>query len=146
MTRAVLDANVFVSAILTPHGAPARVLTAWRAERFHLVVSEAILDEIARVLRYERIARRHGWSDEQLQVFIEDVAHLAILTPGRLRLAVIADDPTDDRYLESAIEGDAEYIVSGDQRLLKVREFQGIRLLTPRAFLGVLRERAKTSR
>ncbi|PTL35658.1 putative toxin-antitoxin system toxin component, PIN family [Candidatus Methylomirabilis limnetica] len=67
MTRAVLDANVLVGAILSPKGTPAKVLTAWQAEQFHLVLSEAVLDEIDRVLRYPRIARRHGWSEERLQ-------------------------------------------------------------------------------
>ncbi len=138
MTRVVLDANVFVSAILSPQGTPAKVLAAWQAEQFHLVLSEAILEEIDRVLRSPRIERRHGWSEERLRGFMDDLTHLAIMTPGELKLAVIGEDPPDDRYLECAIEGEAEYIVSGDQRLLKLGEYQGIRILTPRAFLEVL--------
>lgn len=139
MTRAVLDANVFVSAILSPKGIPAKIVTAWRAEQFHLVLSEAILGEIERVLRYPRIERRHGWSEERLRGFMEDLAHLSIVTPGALKLRVIVEDPLDDRYLECAIEGEAEYIVSGDQHILTLREYQGIGMLTPRAFLEVLR-------
>ncbi len=138
MTRAVLDANVLVSGILSPKGAPAKVLTAWQAEQFHLVLSEAVLDEINRVLHYPRIATRHRWSEERLQGFIEDLAHLAIMTPGAAYLAVIAEDPPDDRYLECAIEGEADYIVSGDQHLLELGEYQGVGILTPRAFLDVL--------
>ena len=143
MTRAVLDANVLVSAILSPQGIPAKVLTAWQAEEFHLVLSEAVLDEIDRVLRYSRIVRRHRWSDERLQGFIEDLAHLAIMTPGTVRFAVIAEDPPDDRYLECAVEGEAEYIVSGDQHLLELTEYQGISIVTPRAFLDVLRRQPR---
>lgn len=139
MTRAVLDANVLVSAILSPKGTPAKVLTAWQAEQFHLVLSEAVLDEIDRVLRYPRIVRRHRWSEERLQGFIEDLTHLAIMTPGMVHLTVIAEDPPDDRYLECAIEGEAEYIVSGDQHLLDLAEYQGISIVTPRVFLNVLR-------
>ena len=52
MTRAVLDANVFVTAVLTPAGPAAAVLDAWRSERFALLVSPPILDEVARVLAY----------------------------------------------------------------------------------------------
>ena len=129
---------MLVSGILSPKGAPAKVLTAWQAEQFHLVLSEAVLDEINRVLHYPRIARRHRWSEERLQGFIEDLAHLAIMTPGAAHLAVIAVDPQDDRYLECAIEGEAEYIVTGDQHLLELGEYQGIRIVTPRAFLDVL--------
>jgi len=137
MIRAVLDANVFVSALLSPKGFPSRVLAAWRAERFHLVTSLAILEEISRVLQYPKIALRHHWPEERIQLFIEDVAHLAILTPGERRLNLIAEDPSDNRYLECAMEGAAEYIVSGDQHLLRLRTYEGIRILTPGEFLTV---------
>lgn len=143
MTRAVLDANVLVSAILSPQGIPARVLTAWRGEQFHLVLSGPIVDEIDRVLHYPRTARRHRWSDERRQGVIEDLAHLAIVTPGAVHLTVIPKDPPDGRYLECAIEGEADYIVTGDQHLLELGEYQGIRILTPRAFLDVLRRQPR---
>ncbi len=137
MTRAVLDANVVVSALLSPHGVPAQVLMAWRAETFDLLISAAILDEISRVLRYPKLAKRHGWTEDELRAFLADLAALAIPTPGNLALTVIMDDPTDDRYLECAVEGAAHYIVSGDRHLLALQEYQGIRILTPRAFLTI---------
>ena len=145
MMRVVLDANVLVSAILSPRGTPAQILTAWRAEHFALVISEAILAELGRVFRYPKIARRHRWSEEQLQAFLDDLGHLAILTPGRLTLAVITEDPPDDRYLECAVEGEATYIVSGDRLLLRLGVYQGISILTPQAFLEVLQRQTKPS-
>lgn len=51
---------------------------------------------------------------------------------------MIAEDSSDNRYLECAIEGDAEYIVSGDHHLLRLATYQRIRILTPKDFLGVL--------
>ncbi len=60
MIRAVLDANVFVSAALSPRGSPAKIITAWRAERFDLVISPAILEEIGRVFYYPKVAPHHG--------------------------------------------------------------------------------------
>ena len=144
MIRAVLDCNVVVSAILSPKGIPAKILTALEAEQFQLLLSEPILEEIGRVLHYGKIAKRHRLSEEKLLTFLEDLAHLAILTLGKLKLVVIKDDPQDDRYLECAIEGDAEYVVSGDQHLLNLKEYKGIQILTPRAFLEVLREQMKS--
>ena len=138
MIRAVLDANVFISAILSEKGIPGKILRAWGDERFHLVTSEAILNEIARVLRYPNIARRHRWSETQLQAFLEDVQNLAILTPGQLTLSVIELDPSDNRYLECAVEGEASYIVTGDRHLLDLTQHQGIEILTPRAFIELL--------
>lgn len=136
--RVVLDANVLVSAILSPRGAPAKILQAWQAEEFDVVISGAILEEIGRVLRYPKIARRHRWSEEQLRTFLDDLAHIAIPTPGELTLAAIPNDPPDNRYLECAVEGEADYIVSGDDDLLKLGTYEGIEILTPRAFLDIL--------
>lgn len=138
MTRAVLDANVFVTAVLTPAGAAAAVVEAWRAERFALLVSPPILDELARVLSYPKIVRRHGWSRKEILAFVQDFRDLAILTPGRVKLSVIREDPDDDRYLECAVEGRAEYIVSGDRHLLVLRAYQDIAIVPPRAFLASL--------
>ena len=143
MIRVVLDANVFVSALLSPGGASAEILSAWRDERFHLVISPAILEEIDRVLRYPKIRTRHRWRDAQLRRFIEDLAHLAILIPGELTLSVIADDPPDDRYLECAIEGDADHIVSGDEHLLRLGTYGKGSIITPRAFLDILQHTSK---
>jgi putative PIN family toxin of toxin-antitoxin system len=140
-----LDANVLVSAILSPRGTPAQILTAWRAEHFDLVISDAILAEIGRVLRYPKIAKRHRWSEGQLQAFLDGLAHVAIRTPGTLTLAVITEDPPDDRYLECAVEGEAAYIVSGDQLLLRLGAYQAIPILTPRTFLEVLQRQQKPS-
>jgi putative PIN family toxin of toxin-antitoxin system len=138
MIRAVLDANVFVSGILRDQGVPGRILQAWGDERFQLVTSEPILEEVGRVLRYPRISRRHGWPEKDVASFLDDVRHLAVLTPSELTLAVIAQDAADNRYLECAIEAEADCIVSGDHHLLELGEYRGIEVLTPRAFLDLL--------
>ncbi len=144
MIRAVLDANVFVSAILSPRGVPAKILAAWRAELFSLVISEPILDEIGRVLRYPRIEKRHRWSEERIQTFLDDLARLAIFTPSNLSLSVVARDPADDRYLERAVEGESDYLVSGDEHLLDLGTYQSVYILSPKDFLDALKEQAKS--
>ena len=63
---------------------------------------------------------------------------LAVLTPGRIELSVIREDPDDDRYLECAVEGQAEYIVSGDRHLLALGSYRHISIVPPRAFLAVV--------
>jgi len=136
MLRAVLDANVFVSATINPHGSPAKVIAA--LDSFDLVISEAILAEIGQVLLYPRIVKRHGWTAEEVRAFLEHLAHLAIQTSGKVKLRVIPDDPADDRYVEAAVEGDADYLVSGDFHLLKLKEYCDVRIVTPKEFLRVL--------
>jgi len=144
MIRAVLDANVVVSAILSPKGIPAKILTVWRAEEFSAVVSKAIVNEIARVLRYPKIKRRHRWPEKQILIFLEDLVRLSVFTPGNLSLSVIADDPTDNRYLEAGLEGEADYLVSGDEHLLGLVAYQGMQIVRPREFLTALKERQKS--
>jgi putative PIN family toxin of toxin-antitoxin system len=138
--RVVLDANVIVSALINPQGAPAQVFDAWRAERFQLLLSQAILEEIGRVLRYPKVAVHHGWTEERLRTWLEDLAHLGLMTPGTLTIAVIQDDPSDNRYLECAVEGEAAYLVSGDRLLLSLGTFQSIQIVSPRVFLEVLQQ------
>ncbi len=138
MIRAVLDANVVVSSLINPQGIPARILDAWRAERFQVVLSAAILEEIGRVLRYPRVAVYHRWSEERLRQWLEDFAHLALMTPGTLSLAIIQEDAADNGYLECAVEGAAASLVSGDRLLLSLGTYQGIQIVSPRAFLEVL--------
>jgi len=138
MIAAVVDANVFMSAVLSPAGTPARIIDFWREGRFVLVLSIAILEEIYRVLHYPKIATRHRWPEEQIRTFVDALASQAMITRGALTLAAIKDDPADNRYLECAVEGEADFLVSGDQLLLNLGAYQGVTILTPRAFLDVL--------
>jgi putative PIN family toxin of toxin-antitoxin system len=118
---------------------------SWRAQQFDLAISQTILAEIGRIFRYPKIAKRHRWSEDELQRFLDDLAHLAILTPGELALTVITEDPADDRYLECAVEAEASYIVSGDQLLVRLGVYQGIPIVTPRAFVEMLQRQSKPS-
>lgn len=139
MIRAVLDANVLVSAVLVPPGVPGRIYTAWREQRFELICSAAILQEVGRVLRYPRIAGRHGLSNSQVEAFIEEIREFGDLTAGRLHLSVIQEDLSDNRYLECAVEGHAGCIVTGDRHLLNLGHYEGIEIINPRTFSDLLR-------
>ena len=86
MIRAVLDANVIVSAILNPNGTPAAILRAWRDEAFQLLVSDAILVELERVLLYPKL--------QKLQGLIDELGELAVQIPVQIALDVIEEDPT----------------------------------------------------
>ena len=144
MIRAVLDANVFVSAILSAKGNPGKILNAWRDDKFLLLISRPILEELGRVFRYPKIKKRHRWSEQKIQTFLEDLSRLTIVTPGKLSLAIIADDPSDDRYLECAVEGEADYLVSGDDHLLRLGAYKEVLIVRPRQFFDVIREEAES--
>jgi uncharacterized protein len=138
--KVVLDANLFVSAAIEPRGQPAQVLNAWRGGRFDVLTNEDMVTEIAEVLRRPRIRRRHGWTDEQIADFLNMLREVAVVMAGELALTIIAEDPDDDAYLACAVEGEADYIVSGDDHLRQLGSYRGIPILSARQFLVVLAE------
>lgn len=126
--RAVLDTNVIVSG-LGWRGVPAAILDAVADDRLVLVTSAPLLAELRRVLEYPRLAKVIQ-GGAQLADLV--AASGVVVSPSRV-LTVVRDDD-DNRVLEAAIEGAADYIVSGDADLLDLGSFQGIPIITPGEF------------
>ncbi len=140
MIRVVIDANQFVSALLKPQSNPADVLQLARERKIQLVISPDIVDEIRAVLLYPKIMKRHRRTPEQIKLFLRKLLKTAVITHCRAGLDVVKDDPSDNKYLECAMEGRADYIISGDGHLTDLRSFHGIRIVTPAQFLKTLKE------
>jgi uncharacterized protein len=138
--RVVLDTNVLISRYLSPNGLPAQVLDLWRQEAFELVVSESILAEYQEVLSYDRLRRLHGLSEAEIAAILDDFREFAILAEPTERLQVVPEDPDDDKFVEAALAGEAELIVSGDRHLLQLKTYNGIRVITPLVFLAILEQ------
>jgi hypothetical protein len=136
--RAVLDANVFVSAAIHPDGPPGRIIEQFlRTYPFTLVLSEAIVDEIMRALAYPKV-RRYMRPGLDPGLWMEDLVVLADFVPDPRQVSGVSKDPDDDKYLAAAIAGRAPLVVSGDPHLLTVGNYEGVRIVTPRAFLNLL--------
>lgn len=139
--RVILDTNVLVSAFLSLAGPPARILQQWEQGAFDFIVSEALLAEYRRVLAYQHVASHHGLTPHEIDEAVEAIRDFALVVEPQEMLTVITADLADNRVLECAIAGDADYIVSGDTRhLLPLQEYRGIIILSPTAFLAVLAE------
>jgi uncharacterized protein len=130
--RAVLDTNVIVSG-LGWRGAPAAILDAVSEDRLVLVTSAPLLAELRRVLEYPRLAKVIQ-GGAQLADLV--AASGVVVAPSRV-LTIVRDDD-DNRVLEAAIEGAADYIVSGDADLLDLGSFQGIPIITPGEFAATV--------
>ena len=144
MLRAVLDANVVVSALLRPEGPPGRILDrVSRGAGVRAVVSPAILDEYRRSLAYPKVRRYLRLPTAEVSTWVDALALLADIVPGRRAVAVVAADPDDDKYLSAALEGRAPFVVSGDRHLLDVGAHEGVRIVTPRVFLDLLERRGR---
>ncbi len=136
--RAVLDANVYVSAAIHPAGPPGRILERCiRDGAFELVASSAIADEVSRALAYPNV-RKHLRPDLDAQSWLEYVLVLADLVAGEPIVEGVCADPDDDKYVAAALEGRAHYIVSGDRPFLNLRQHKGVQIVSPRTFLEIL--------
>jgi uncharacterized protein len=137
--RAVLDANVYVSAAIRPEGPPGQVLEQFLLESaFEIVISPAIIDEVIETLKDPRV-RRHLRARIDAPMWFETIAVLADVVPGEYEISGVSRDPDDDKYLAAAVEGRATFVVTGDPDLLDLREHAGVRIVTPRQFLEVLK-------
>lgn len=128
--KVVFDTNILVSALVFPGGRGEAALQRILEERDDLVLSKPILDELLGIL--SRKFARDAEELARIAVFITD---LGTLVRPRLRFRVVKDEP-DNRVLECAVAGHAEVIVTGDQALLELREFQGVRIVSLREYLG----------
>jgi uncharacterized protein len=137
--RVVLDANVLVSAVLNPSSNPGHILELVRQNAVQLLVSPDILAEVKAVLLYPRLRKLHRRSPKWIKAFVQELADLAEMTPGVLIVDAVKADPADNIYLACAVEGRADFVVSGDKHLKNLKRYQGIRIVDPATLLRALR-------
>ena len=136
--RAVLDTNVFVSGLISPKGPPAAILRALRSRRFILISSPPINEEITEVLDRPYIRDRYGLGDRVFDVsfILWELAELVIDLPE----VKISSDPDDDKFLATADEGRADYLVTGDMGdLLRLHRYKEVSIISPREFVALLK-------
>lgn len=133
--RVILDTNVLLAALISPHNPPDRIYRAWRNGRFDLITAHTQLEELRRISRYPKLksilpAHRIGTMINNLQ--------RAIILPQLSRLPedIEANDPDDNFLLALARDGQADYLVSGDRRagLLQRGHIGRTRIVTPAGF------------
>ena len=136
--RVVLDTNVVVSGVIKEEGPPGQVLRRlFQARQFFSVTSLEILAEIREVLQRPKVRRYHGWTDEEIDEFVTFLYAESDVTEGTLTVN-IARDRQDNKFLACASEGNADYLVSGDDDLLQIEVFERTQIVRPRAFLETL--------
>ena len=127
--RVVCDTNILLSGFLFG-GNPEKVLEAVRAGKIHLLISSSILAEFASILKNKFL-----WDDEAVREALTAIGrHADLVKPGQ-KIRVL-DDEADNRVLECALEGRADFIISGDRHLLNLKEFRGIPILRASDFLN----------
>ena len=131
MDRVVFDTNVLVSATLS-RGKPYTVLELAERGDIDSVTSPDIIDELEDVLSRERLL----FESEQIDEVVGKILSMSELVVSEMDLEAVEDDPDDDKILECAVAGNADYIVSGDSHLLDIEEYRGVEILSPDEFLS----------
>jgi len=131
--RVVVDTNVLVSG-LTFKGKPREILDLiWRGD-IDACISSFILKELEETLKKD-----FSWDRDQIKHAIEKIKAKTILIQPKTKVSVIKAKDDDNRILECAIEGKVHYLISGDKkRLLSLKEYQKIKILSPAEFLKLL--------
>lgn len=138
MTRVVFDTNVIVSAMLFIDSAPGRAILAG-LEHGTILMSRSLAGELSQVLdrgKFDRYVTR-----ERRERFLASLIHAADLIDVNTSIHACRD-PKDNRILELAVDGDADFIVTGDADLLVLRWFRDIRIVTPAGLLQSIPGRA----
>ncbi len=131
MKKVVFDTNVSVGAFCW-NGNPREVYELAKHGKIKLFYSKDILEELIRVLAYKKF----GLTNQEILPLINDFIAIANFTEVTSKIKAISQDPTDNIFLECAVDAKAHYIISGDHHLLDLKHYKGIDIVTPKEFIA----------
>lgn len=132
--RTVIDTNIFVSSFFG--GNPRRVIDLWKTGAITLCLSRPIVDEYLEVLQRMGLKKEREL-EELLDLFAR--GHHAAFAARTPSLRIVEEDPDDDKFIECAVALKAKYIVTGDKALAAIGDYMGIRVVSPKGFLELMR-------
>ena len=118
--RVTIDTNLVISGIMIPGSIPAQLLKAYTEDKFNLVLTVELFNEIKEVLSRDKIKKRYNSSDNQIRELLDELAIAQEPSFSRLdkELPVHSRDTKDDKVLRCAIMGKCDYLITGDEDLL----------------------------
>jgi putative PIN family toxin of toxin-antitoxin system len=129
--RAVLDTNVLISSVIAT-GVPHEIVVKGFNSEYQIVVSVATLTEFRDTLL--KYPEKFHMGEEDIQQEVETIRYFAEFVDPEEEITAVEDDPDDDKFLEAAVAGNVDYIVSGDRHLLDLDSFREINIVDPREF------------
>jgi len=130
--KVVIDTNVFISGLNFP-GNPKEILKLFRTGEIQVYISSFILKEITKIL-----SGKFKWSKREMAEAVTLIKRKAYLVKPERRLSVVKKKDNDNRILECAVDADVQFIISGDKKhLLSLKEFEGIKIVSPAEFLNI---------
>ena len=128
----VFDTNIYISAFVIPGGNAEKAYLHAIDGDFELCTSVAILTELAR-----KLDEKFGWEKQKIAQLITSISNVATVFKTTPWLKVVSDDP-DNRILECALKAGAEFLLTGDKHLLKLRNYGNFEIIKLSTFLSIL--------
>jgi hypothetical protein len=132
--RLVLDTNIFISGIFWEGNFCSQIIDKWRDGKIEMISSRKIIEELIETLKDFKIRLDDGEIESWKNMIIENSM---IVEPSEI-LDIIKEDPEDNKFLETAVEGEADFIISQDKHLLKLKEYNGIKIIKPEDVLKLM--------
>ena len=132
--KIVFDTNIYISAFVIPGGNAEKAYLHAIDGDFELCTSIAILTELAR-----KLDEKFGWGKQKIAQLITSISDLTTVFKTKPWLKVVSDDP-DNRILECALKAGAEFLVTGDKHLLKLKNYGNFEIIKLANFLSILHQ------
>ena len=127
--KITVDTNFIISSTQWDYSVAHKLLKKFILSDAEIFTTQDILDETAEVLE-----RDFEYNKNEVKNIIEKILFFAKLIETKQKINVIKDDPDDNKIIECAIESSSDYIITYDRHLLKLKEYKGIKILTPEEF------------
>ena len=131
----VFDTNILISALFF-HGKQRQILEHAISQDINLIISEPILEELSAVLSRHKFAIKK----ELIYITVSEIIEISKIVYPKNLIDVIKVDPDDNRILECALEGHADYIISGNKHLLDLEIYEGIKIINTVKFIEILKK------
>lgn len=135
--KVVLDTNVYLSGIIFG-GNSRHILDLAIENKITIFTSPSILLEVS-----EKLNKKFKWNEDQIITVIKAISKTAEVIKPQNKLKIVKSDPSDNKIIEAAVEGNTEYIVSGDKHLLDIKQFRSIQIVSPSQFLSIYLDNTK---
>ena len=141
--RVVLDTNIYVSFLISsPRGSIMKLLQFWEQDKFVVLTSKAILEELAKVLLDKRLKRYICLSKIEVRQYLRFIGQNSLVLRVKNQVKIIEEDPSDNKFLSLAELGRVEFIISGDKHLLKLKQFKKTKIVSPREFVRLISKKS----
>lgn len=131
MIKTVLDTNIIFSAIFWK-GNPYKAVKALIRKEYQHITSREILDELIKILREVE------WEERSINRWERLILRNSILIKPNISLNVIKEDTEDNKFIECAVSGKADYLITGDKHLLKIKKYQKVEIIKVKEFLELI--------